>query len=140
MYPVQSVKENIKYSYEYIKSNSNLMLYGLAKLFTGDVPMEEMHGIVAITKIGSDIIEYQGFFKGILLTAIISLNLAYLNLLPIPALDGGHLMFLIIEKIIGKPVNEKVTEIVANIFFYLLIIFMFYIIYNDIIALITNKI
>lgn len=140
MYPVQSVKENIKYSYEYIKSNSNLMLYGLAKLFTGDVPMEEMHGIVAITKIGSDIIEYQGFFKGILLTAIISLNLAYLNLLPIPALDGGHLMFLLIEKIIGKPVNEKVTEIVANIFFYLLIIFMFYIIYNDIIALITNKI
>ena len=49
-------------------------------------------------------------------------------------------MFLIIEKIIGRPVNEKVTEIVANIFFYLLIIFMFYIIYNDIIALITNKI
>lgn len=140
MYPVRNIKENIEYSYEYIKSNSNLMLYGIAKLFTGDVPMEEMHGIVAITKIGSDIIEYQGFFKGILLTAIISLNLAYLNLLPIPALDGGHLMFLIIEKIIGRPVNEKVTEIVANIFFYLLILLMFYLIYNDIIALVTNKI
>ncbi|MGN0014125.1 MAG: site-2 protease family protein, partial [Candidatus Gastranaerophilaceae bacterium] len=90
--------------------------------------------------IGSDIIEYQGFFKGLLLTAIISLNLAYLNLLPIPALDGGHLMFLIIEKIIGKPLDEKFTEIIANIFFYLLIFFMLYIIYNDIVALVTNKI
>ncbi len=140
MYPINSLKENLEYSYKYIISNSKLMLYGLAKLFTGDVPMEEMHGIVAITKIGSDIIEYQGFFKGLLLTAIISLNLAYLNLLPIPALDGGHLMFLIIEKIMGKPLNEKVTEIVANIFFYLLIILMFYIIYNDIVALATNKI
>lgn len=140
VYPINNLKDNIEYSYEYIKVNSKLMLYGLAKLFTGDVPMEEMHGIVAITKIGSDIIEYQGFFKGILLTAIISLNLAYLNLLPIPALDGGHLMFLIIEKIIGKPLDEKVTEIIANIFFYLLIILMFYIIYNDIVALATNKI
>lgn len=140
MYPVNNLKDNIQYSYEYIKSNSGWMLYGLAKLFTGNVPMEEMHGIVAITKIGSDIIEYQGFFKGLLLTAIISLNLAYLNLLPIPALDGGHLMFLIIEKIIGKPLDEKFTEIIANIFFYLLIFFMLYVIYNDIIALVTNKI
>jgi regulator of sigma E protease len=74
------------------------------------------------------------------LTAIISLNLAYLNLLPIPALDGGHVMFLIIEKIQGKPVDEKFAEIISSIFFYLLIIFMLYIVYNDIIALITNKI
>lgn len=140
MYPVNSIMDNLEYSYRYIKTNSQLMLYGLAKLFTGDVPMEELHGIVAITKIGSDIIEYQGFFKGLLLTAIISLNLAYLNLLPIPALDGGHLMFLIIEKIIGKPLDQKVIDMIATVFFYLLIIFMFYVIYNDIVALVTNKI
>lgn len=140
MYPVENIKDNVVYSLEYIKTNSDLMLYGLAKLFSGKIPMEEMHGIVAITKIGSDVIEYQGFFKGLLLTAIISLNLAYLNLLPIPALDGGHVLFLLIEKIQGKPVNEKVSEIIANIFFYLLILLMFYIIYNDIVALVTNKI
>ena len=140
VYPVNNFKEDVYATYQYIKKNSELMLYGLGKLFTGSVPMEEMHGIVAVTKIGSDIIEYQGFFKGILLTAIISLNLAYLNLLPIPALDGGHVLFLIIEKIQGRPVNEKVTEIVSNIFFNLLIILMLYIIYNDIVALVTNKI
>lgn len=139
MYPVDNIKDNIVYSCKYIKTNSELMLYGIAKLFAGKIPMEEMHGIVAVTKIGSDIIEYQGFFKGLLLTAIISLNLAYLNLLPIPALDGGHVLFLIIEKIQGRPVNEKVTEIVSSLFFYLLIIFMLYVIYNDIVALVTNK-
>ena len=140
MYPINNIKDNIEYTYKYIKTNSELMVYGLAKLFSGKIPMEEMHGIVAVTKIGSDVLEYQGFFKGLLLTAIISLNLAYLNLLPIPALDGGHVLFLIIEKLQGRPVNEKVTEIVSNIFFYLLIFFMIYIIYNDIIALVTNKI
>ena len=140
MYPCNKFMDCVKYSCAYIKSNSDLMLYGLGKLFTGKVPMEEMHGIVAITKIGSDIIEYQGLFKGLLLTAIISLNLAYLNLLPIPALDGGHLLFLIIEKIQRKPVDEKLAESIANIFFYLLILLMFYIIFNDIVALITNKI
>lgn len=140
MYPVTNLKENLEYSYAYIKLNSELMLYGLGKMFAGRIPMEEMHGIVAVTKIGSDILEYHGFFKGLLLTAIISLNLAYLNLLPIPALDGGHVLFLFFEKIMGKPVNEKIMEIVSNLFFYLLIIFMIYIIYNDIIALITNKI
>jgi len=140
MYPCKNFADCWKYSWTYIKTNSDLMLYGLGKLFTGKVPMEEMHGIVAITKIGSDIIQYQGLFKGLLLTAIISLNLAYLNLLPIPALDGGHLLFLIIEKIQGKPVDEKLAESIANIFFYLLILLMFYIIFNDIVALITNKI
>ena len=140
MYPCKNFIDCIKYSYIYMKANSDLMLYGLGKLFTGKVPMEEMHGIVAITKIGSDIIEYQGLFKGLLLTAIISLNLAYLNLLPIPALDGGHLLFLIIEKIQGKPVDEKFAENIANVFFYLLILLMFYIIFNDIAALVTNKI
>ncbi|MCR5261800.1 MAG: RIP metalloprotease RseP [Candidatus Gastranaerophilales bacterium] len=140
MYPVKTLKDNIEATYHYVKLNSELMLYGLGKMFAGKIPMEEMHGIVAVTKIGSDIIEYHGFFKGLLLTAIISLNLAYLNLLPIPALDGGHVLFLCIEKLMGKPVNEKVTEIVSNLFFYLLIIFMIYIIYNDIIALVTNKI
>ena len=140
MYPCNNIFDSFKYSWTYIKANSDLMLYGLGKLFTGKVPMEEMHGIVAITKIGSDIIEYQGLFKGLLLTAIISLNLAYLNLLPIPALDGGHLLFLLIEKIQGRPVDEKLAESISNIFFYLLILLMFYIIFNDIVALITNKI
>lgn len=127
-------------SCRYLYDNTKMMLIGLEKLFTGQVPLNDLHGIVAITKIGTDIIEESGMFKGFLLTAIISLNLAIVNLLPIPALDGGHLLFLLIEKIQGKPLNEKITEKISSICFSLLIVLMFYIIFNDIFALITKKI
>jgi len=71
---------------------------------------------------------------------MISLNLALINILPIPALDGGHLFFLIIEKITGKPVSKKFVEVVSNFFFYLLIVLMVVILYNDIHAWIIGKI
>lgn len=70
-------------------NSTKLMCIGLIQLITGKIPMNEMHGIIAITKIGSDIIEHQGMLNGLLLTAIISIDLAIINLLPIPALDGG---------------------------------------------------
>ena len=101
--------------------------------------MNEMHGIIAITKIGSDIIEHQGMLNGLLLTAIISIDLAIINLLPIPALDGGHLMFIIIEKIIGRPLDEKIVENISRFFFALLIALMIFVVFNDIFALITKK-
>ena len=85
-------------------------------------------------------IEHSGILNGILLTAIISINLAVMNLLPIPALDGGHLMFLIIESIKGKPVDEKVMAKVSNFFFLLLIILMMVLIFNDILAIVTKQI
>lgn len=138
--PTKNPISLIKNTCRYINSNTKLMTYGLGKMITGKVPVQEMHGIVAITKIGSDVIEYQGLFKGILLTAIISLNLAIVNLLPIPALDGGHLFFLILEKIRGKALNEKVMETVGNFFFYILILLMILVIFNDVFALVTNQI
>ena len=66
------------------------------------------------------------------------MNLAILNILPIPALDGGHLMFLIIEKIIGRPVDEKVIEVISTIFFSLLIILMLFVVFNDILLIIQK--
>ena len=70
-----------------------------------------MHGVVAITKIGGDMIDKSGKASGVLLAALISMNLAILNILPIPALDGGHLMFLIIEKIMGKSEYAKMKKL-----------------------------
>lgn len=138
--PTKTPSEIIKASSEYVWTNTELMILGLVKLFTGQIPMQDLHGIVAITKLGGDVIENQGLFKGLLLTAIISLNLAIINLLPIPALDGGHLLFLAIEKIKGKPLDEKTIEKIGNIGFTFLLILMFLIIFNDIFALITKKI
>ena len=127
-------------SLQYTWINTKYTLLGLEKLITGQIPVKELRGIVAATKMGGDMIEQTGILNGILLTAIISINLAVMNLLPIPALDGGHLMFLIIEKLKGKPLDEKVTAKVSNFFFLLLIILMMVLIFNDIIAIVTKQI
>lgn len=132
-------KQALKYSYIYIVDNTKTMVIGLLQLVTGKIPMKEMHGIVAITKIGGDIIEHQGLLNGLLLTAIISIDLAIINLLPIPALDGGHLMFLAIEKISRRKLDEKVMEKINSAFFFALLLLMVFIVFNDIFALITKK-
>lgn len=128
----------IKGSSKYLWDNTYMMMYSLGQLFTGNVPLKDMHGVIAITKIGGDMIEKTGKSAGILLAALISMNLAILNILPIPALDGGHLMFLAIEKIIGRPLDDKVIEKISSIFFTLLIILMLFIVFNDITLLIRK--
>ncbi len=128
----------VKESCVYLWDNTYMMMYSLGQLFTGNIPLKDMHGVVAITKIGGDMIDKSGKSSGILLAALISMNLAILNILPIPALDGGHLMFLIIEKIMGKPLNEKVIEVISMVFFSLLIILMIFVVFNDI-TLIIKK-
>ncbi len=132
-------KEIVTNSISYLWRSTKLMGFGLWQLVTGKIPMSEMHGIVVITKVGSDIIETYGMLNGLLLTAIISIDLAIINLLPIPALDGGHLMFLALEKLLGKELDEKITEGIGRFFFLLLIILMVYVIFNDIFALVTHK-
>ena len=132
--PVAVVKESCIYLWD----NTYTMMYSLGQLFTGNIPLKDMHGVVAITKIGGDMIDKSGKSSGILLAALISMNLAILNILPIPALDGGHLMFLTIEKLMGKPVDEKVIEVVSTVFFSLLIVLMIFVLFNDI-TLIVRK-
>ena len=131
----KGVKSVFVSSTEYLWNNTYNMLFGLGQIFTGNVPLKDLHGIVAITKLGGDIIEHSGMFYGLLLTAIISMDLAIVNFLPIPALDGGHLLFLIIEKIRGRRLKDETVEKIGTFFFSLLIALMVIIIFNDIIWL-----
>lgn len=134
--PISAITGSCKYLWE----QTYILVYGLWQLFTGKIPVKDLHGIVVITKIGGDVIQHNGFFSGLLLTAMISLDLALVNFLPIPALDGGHFMFLLIEKLRGKPVDEETINKVSSFFFLLLIIFMILVVFNDIYALVSHKI
>lgn len=133
--PIAIIKTGTKYLYD----NTYMMVYGLYQIFTGQVPLKDLHGIVAITKVGGDIIDNSGIFSGLLLIAIISMDLAIVNFLPIPALDGGHIMFLIIEKLRGKPLNEKVVDKIGSIGFLFLIALMIFVIFNDVFGLVMKK-
>lgn len=134
--PITGVKSAFSASWNYLYNETKSMIIVLKQLFTGKIPLKNMHGVVLITKMGGDIISSEGIFYGILLTAVISMNLAILNILPIPALDGGHLLFLLIEKIQGKPVDEEIANKIMTVFFSLLILLLVFVLFNDIYVLV----
>ena len=135
----KTFKDVVFKSCDYLYSTTTMMLFSLWQLVSGKINASDMHGVIAIVKVGGDIIAAQGMLNGILLTAMISINLAIMNFLPIPALDGGHVLFLIIEKITGKKPTKEFGEKINNVFFFLLILLMIAICYNDILALVTKK-
>lgn len=133
--PAKIFTESCKYIWE----QTYMLVYGLWQLFSGKIPVKDLHGIVVIAKIGGDVIQNSGIFSGLLLTAMISMDLALVNFLPIPALDGGHFMFLVIERLRGKPLNQENIDKISNFFFLLLILLMILIIFNDVYALLKHK-
>ncbi len=137
--PTKGIKSAFVTSCNYLWEQTYLLLYGLYQIVTGKIPLKDLHGIVAITKVGGDIIQNSGIFSGLLLTAIISLDLAIVNFLPIPALDGGHVLFLFIEKLKGKPLDEETIDKIGTVGFIFLILLMVVVIFNDIFALVTKQ-
>ncbi len=137
--PTKSPKDAVIASCKYLYEQTYMLLYGLWQILSGKIPLKDLHGIVAITKVGGDIINNSGIFYGLLLTAIISLDLAIVNFLPIPALDGGHVLFLIIEKIKGHPLDEETVNKIGTAGFLFLIALMVIVVFNDIYALIMKQ-
>lgn len=103
----------------------------LSRLLTNEVSAKNLAGPGGVLHITYKSAE-AGPSKFIYILALISLNLAIVNLLPIPVLDGGHLVFLVIEKIKGSPVNERVLEYVTYIGLVMLGGLMLFATYNDI--------
>jgi len=106
----------------------------LNQLFTGQPIGDQFAGPVGIANITGQAAR-QGFAYLLQFMALLSLNLAIVNILPLPALDGGRILFLLIEKIKGKPVRREVEAWVHNIGFFLLIALIVFITYKDIIKL-----
>jgi len=105
----------------------------LWRLMTGAMSFKEsVTGPIGIFMVTSKA-AYEGFAYVIGLMAILSISLGIFNILPIPVLDGGHLLFLVIEKIRGKVVSEKIYERVTQVGMALLGTLMIFVIYNDIV-------
>jgi len=91
----------------------------------------DVHGIVGIVSIGQQAFD-QGVFTFVWILAMISLNLAIMNILPFPPLDGGHVLFFSIEGIFRKPVPVGVRNKLTQLFFFLFLLLMFWGLFNDI--------
>ena len=101
------------------------------KLFQGIVSIKTLGGPILIGQMTGQLAE-QSWAYLIPFTAVISINLGILNLLPIPILDGGFIIFLLIELIIGRPLNVRKREFAQKLGIGLLVLLMMVVIYNDI--------
>ncbi|MCD6433491.1 MAG: RIP metalloprotease RseP [Sulfurimonas sp.] len=99
--------ETLSYATEQTVFASTMIFTGLQKLIVGDVPAKELGGVITIVKLTSDA-SAAGWMSVLFFAALISVNLGVLNLLPIPALDGGHIMFNLYELIFRKEASEAI--------------------------------
>ncbi len=107
----------------------------IAKVIKGDIPFKKaIGGPIKIAQASAQSAE-SGFFSFIGFVALLSMSLAVINILPFPALDGGHFMILVWEAIFRRPVSYKIQIALQNIGFILLIALMLFVIYNDIISI-----
>lgn len=100
----------------------------------GDGPEVELAGPIGIAKITGEVAE-QGFVNLLQFAAILSINLAIINVLPFPALDGGRILFVIIEAVRRKPYDPKIETVIHNIGFLILIGLIILVTYQDILNL-----
>ena len=102
----------------------------LGKMITGAADSSQLGGPIRIAKITGQVAEL-GIIPFLSIMAYISISLGLINLFPIPMLDGGHLMFYLIEKILGRPLSQKTQEGFFRIGLFLLFSLMFFVTFND---------
>ncbi|MCF6243559.1 MAG: RIP metalloprotease RseP [Sulfurovum sp.] len=121
----------INYAWEETKKASLLIVQSVQKLLTGVVGADKLGGIITIVDVTAQA-SHAGIIALFFFTALISVNLGVLNLLPIPALDGGHIMFNLYEMITGKEPSEKAVYALTLTGWVLLFGLMGLGLYNDI--------
>jgi regulator of sigma E protease len=125
--PVQAIKSGFTETYFWTKQ----IFVMLGKLVTGQFSINALSGPVGIY-VSTDEVAKSGIFYLMKWAGILSINLGIMNLLPIPALDGGRLMFFAVEAVRGKPVDRQKEGMVHFIGFALLMLLMLVVTWNDI--------
>lgn len=134
-----TLKENVKYGFFEAIKYASLKFTSLVEqmfliifyLITGDLKLNALSGPIGIYNIVGESAKI-GLIYVIYLMGYLSLNVGFINLLPIPAFDGGRILFMLIEKLRRKPLNPKVENTIHSIGFILLMVLMIIITVNDI--------
>ena len=130
----KGVWNSIKYAFIKFYSVFTSMGLIIIKLFTGQLGLNSLAGPVGMYSVVGAAAQY-GFQNILYLTAYLSINLGFVNIIPFPAFDGGRILFVIIEKIKGSPVKPEVENIFHTIGFILLMILMLIITCQDVLRL-----
>lgn len=131
--PLRALKEGGKKTWEL----TALTVLTVVKLFQGVIPLKTLGGPIMIGQLTGEIAK-QNLSYLLPFMAVISINLAILNLLPVPVLDGGLILLFLIEIVIRKPLSIKKREMAQKIGLFLLILLMAIVFYNDLVRIITK--
>jgi len=124
---LDSIKQGFERTWEIMVLTCKVVV----KLFQGAISIKTVGGPIMIGQMTGQVAQENWAYLFPLM-AVISINLGILNLLPVPILDGGFIIFLLIELIIGKPLSIKKRELAQKVGLFLLITLMFVVMYNDI--------
>jgi len=125
--PFQAFSHSISQTYTITK----LTIVSIVKLIQGSISAKTLGGPIMIAEMAGQQAE-AGSLNFVFFISLLSINLAILNFLPIPVLDGGHIMFFFIELIMRRPVNTRVREIAQQAGMLILLTLMIFVFYNDI--------
>ena len=128
----------IRYGFRKFGSIMSSMTATIGGLITGKISLKELSGPVGIYQVVGESFKLKigaAISYIIYITAFLSINVGYINILPFPAFDGGHVFFILVEKIKGSPVNAKFENTCHLIGFALIFLLMIIVIINDIIKL-----
>jgi regulator of sigma E protease len=128
-----SVREGARSSWRFLFQTFKT----LQRMISNDVSPKNLGGIITISRVSFHV-STMGWAKLLTFLCILSVNLAFLNVLPIPVLDGGHLFFLLIEKLKGSPVSARTLGYSQVVGLVLIVTLMVYVTYNDVLRLIAN--
>lgn len=132
--PCKGIFKAIRYAFSKFFSVIEQMIFTVLYLITGKISLSMLSGPVGIFNVVSTYSSY-GMSHLVSLLCLICINVGFINILPLPAFDGGHVLFIIIEKIKGSRVDPKIENTIHNIGFILLMILMVLVTYDDIIKL-----
>ncbi len=132
--PLSAIGLGVKETYKWIK----LTVLSIVKMIERVVPLKTIGGPILIGKIAGEQAK-EGSANFLFFLAVISVNLGVLNLFPIPILDGGHIVIITIESILGRAIDVKKLEFIQKIGLSLLILLMTFAFYNDILRLFNSK-
>jgi len=110
---------------------AKLTVLAIGKIIAGTISAKTLGGPIMIAQLAGQQAE-AGIINLIFFIALLSVNLGIINLLPIPVLDGGHLLFFLIEAVSRRPINLKMREVAQQVGIFVLILLMIFVFYNDI--------
>ena len=132
--PFQAIIEGAEQTWWFTK----ITYVSIVKIIQRVISPSTLGGPIMIAKMSGEYAK-QGIIPFIFFMSVLSINLGVLNLLPIPVLDGGHLMFYLFEIVTGKEINMKWREMAQQVGFFLLIMLMIFVFYNDIVKLVNGS-